>query len=189
MVVVARNWWAVMVRGFVGIAFGLFALFRPAAAFAALLAIFGVYAFTDGIFNVVVAVRDARGERGWWVLLLSGLAGMLAGVATFLAPALTALVVLYIIAGWAVVTGALEVAAAVRLRRHITGEWLMALNGALSLVFGVLIMVAPLAGALAVVWLIGAYALVSGLVLLALGLRLRRAVHGGPPEGALRRAA
>jgi hypothetical protein len=97
------------------------------------------------------ALGDARGERGWWTLLLSGVAGVLAGLAAFMAPALTAMVLLYVMAGWAVVTGALEIAAAIRLRREIQGEGLMALSGVLSVAFGVLVMVAPLAGALAVV--------------------------------------
>ncbi|HET7344156.1 MAG TPA: DUF308 domain-containing protein [Methylomirabilota bacterium] len=188
MVVVARNWWALVLRGLLGIAFGVFAVLLPAAAFAALVLVFGAYAFVDGVFNIVAALRDSRGERGWWALLLSGIAGMLTGIITLAAPALAAVVLLYVIAGWAIVTGGLQIAAAVRLRRHITGEWLMALNGALSIAFGVLVMLAPLLGALAVVLLIGAYAFVSGVLLLALGFRLRGAVRRAP-EREMRRAA
>ena len=188
MVVVARNWWALVLRGLLGIAFGVFAVRLPAAAFAALVLVFGAYAFVDGVFNIVAALRDSRGERGWWALLLSGIAGVLTGIITFAAPALAAVVLLYVIAGWAIVTGGLEIAAAVRLRRHITGEWLMALNGALSIALGVLVMLAPLLGALAVVLLIGAYAFVSGVLLLALGFRLRGAVRRAP-EREMRRAA
>ena len=189
MNVVARNWWAVLLRGLLGIAFGVFALVLPAAAFAVLVLSWGAYVLIDGIFNIVAALRDARGERGWWALLLSGVAGVLAGLAAFVVPALTALVLLYVIAGWAILTGALEITAAVRLRRQITGEWLMVLSGALSVAFGVLIMVAPLAGALAVVLLIGAYAFVSGVVLLALGLRLRAAAGRASPDRLYRKAA
>ena len=190
MSVVARNWWALLLRGLAGILFGAFAILMPAAAFAVLVLAFGVYALVDGIFNIAAALDDARGERGWWTLLLSGVAGVLAGLAAFLVPALTAMVLLYVIAGWAVLTGALEIAAAIRLRREMQGEGLMALSGALSVAFGVLIMVAPLAGALAVVLLIGIYALVSGVVLVALGIRLRRAMrHGRFTERATRRAA
>jgi uncharacterized membrane protein HdeD (DUF308 family) len=188
MIVVARNWWALALRGVVGVLFGVFTFVAPAAAIAVLLLAFGVYAFVDGLFNIVAALRDARGEGNWWALLLSGVAGVLAGIVVFVAPALTALVVLYVIAAWAVLTGVLEIAAAVRLRRHITGEWLMALNGALSVVFGVLVMIAPVLGALAVVLLIGAYAFVSGVMLIALGLRLRGAIRHSP-EGIVRRAA
>lgn len=189
MNVVARNWWVLVLRGVLGIAFGVFAILTPAAAVAALVLLFGAYALVDGLFNIVAALRDARGERGWWALLLSGVAGVLAGLAAFTAPALTALVLLYVIAGWAVLTGVLEITAAIRLRRTITGEWLMALSGGLSIAFGVLVMLAPLAGALAVVLLIGAYALVSGLVLVALGIRLRSVARQRPPERAVRRAA
>lgn len=189
MNVVARNWWAVFLRGLLGIAFGVFALALPAAAFAVLVLSWGAYVLVDGVFNIVAALRDARGERGWWALLLSGVAGVLAGLAAFVVPALTALVLLYVIAGWAILTGVLEITAAIRLRRQITGEWLMVLSGALSVAFGVLIMVAPLAGALAVVLLIGAYAFVSGVVLLALGLRLRAAAGHVTPDRLYRKAA
>ena len=116
------------------------------------------------------------------------MAGVVAGLIAFAAPAFTALVLLYVIAAWAVVTGALEIAAAIRLRRHISGEWLLALNGALSIVFGGLVLVAPVIGALAVVLLVGAYAFVSGLLLVALGFRLR-GVARQSPERVYRRAA
>jgi uncharacterized membrane protein HdeD (DUF308 family) len=189
MNVVARNWWALVLRGAVGVAFGLFAMAMPQAAFASLVLTFGAYALVDGVFNIVAALRDARGERGWWTLLLSGIAGVLTGLVAFAAPALTALVLLYVIAGWAILTGVLEITAAMRLRRQINGGWLMVLSGALSIAFGVLVMLAPVAGALAVVLLIGAYAFVSGLVLMALGIRLRRIARRLTLEGAYRKAA
>ena len=188
MVVVARNWWALALRGVLGMVFGVFTFVAPAAALAVLVLLFGAYALVDGAFNIVAALRDARGDRGWWALLLSGVAGVVAGLIAFAAPAFTALVLLYVIAAWAVVTGALEIAAAIRLRRHISGEWLLALNGALSIVFGGLVMVAPVIGALAVVLLVGAYAFVSGLLLVALGFRLR-GVARQSPERVYRRAA
>ena len=117
------------------------------------------------------------------------MAGVLAGLAAFAAPALTALVMLYVIAGWAIVTGVLEITAAARLRRQITGESLMMLSGGLSIAFGVLVMLAPRAGALAVVLLIGAYAFSSGVVLVALGVRLRRVARRRIPERIYRKAA
>ena len=188
MVVVARNWWALVLRGVLGMLFGEITFVAPAAALAALVLLFGAYALVDGVFNIVAALRDARGERGWWTLLLSGVAGVLAGLVAFAAPGFSALVLLYVIAVWAVVTGVLEIAAAIRLRRHITGEWLMALNGALSVAFGALVIIAPMVGALTVVLLIGAYAFVSGLLLIALGVRLRGAIRESP-ERTFRRAA
>jgi uncharacterized membrane protein HdeD (DUF308 family) len=187
--IVARNWWVLLLRGVLGMAFGLFAIAMPAAAFAVIVLAFGAYALVDGVFNIVAALRDARGEPRWWALLFSGVAGVLAGLAAFVVPGFTALVLLYVIAGWAILTGVLEIAAAIRLRRHLTGEWLMALSGALSIAFGALVLVAPLVGALAVVLLIGAYAFTSGVVLLALGVRLRRAANTRSPERVHRKAA
>jgi uncharacterized membrane protein HdeD (DUF308 family) len=186
---VARNWWALLLRGVLGIVLGLFAVAMPAAAFAVIVLAFGAYALVGGAFNIVAALRDARGEPRWWALLFSGVAGVLTGIAAFVVPAFTAVVLLYVIAGWAILTGVLEIATAIRLRRHLAGEWLLALSGALSVAFGALILVAPLAGALAVVLLIGAYALVSGVVLLALAVRLRRAASGRSPEHHYRKAA
>jgi uncharacterized membrane protein HdeD (DUF308 family) len=187
MVVLVRNWWALTLRGLLGIAFGAFIIARPAAALTALVLVFGAYAFIDGLLSVLAALRGGRPDRSWWALLLSGLAGMLAGLGAFLMPALTATVLLYVIALWAVVTGVLEVIAAARLRAQIPDEWLLGLSGVLSILFGVLIMIAPAAGALAVMLLIGAYNLVSGLVLLGLGFRLRAGSH--LPERMMRRAA
>lgn len=169
----ARNWWAVVLRGVAGIVFGIVALVMPVATIAALVLLFGAYALVDGIFNIVAAVTGRTGERPWWTLLLAGLVGIGAGLATFFLPGLTALTLLYVIAAWAVVIGVLEIVAAVRLRRVITNEWWLGLSGALAIVFGVLIMLAPGAGALAMVLWIGAFAVVYGLALVVLGLRLR----------------
>ena len=169
----ARNWWAVVLRGVAGIIFGIVALVLPAATIAALVRLFGANALVDGIFNIVAAVTGRTGERPWGTLLLAGLVGIGAGLATFFLPGLTALTLLYVIAAWAIVIGVLEIAAAVRLRRVITNEWWLGLGGALSIVFGVLIMLAPGAGALAMVLWIGAFAVVYGIALVVLGLRLR----------------
>jgi uncharacterized membrane protein HdeD (DUF308 family) len=188
MLILAKNWWALALRGLLGIALGIFLFARPGAALVALVYVFGVYALLDGVFSVVAALRGARGDRSWWTLLLGGLAGILVGIGAFALPALAALVLLYVIAFWAVVTGVLEVAAAVRLREQIDNEWLLGLSGVLTVLFGVLIMIAPAAGALAVVLLIGAYTFLSGLVLLALGFRLRAEARR-PPRHAMRRAA
>ena len=187
MMILAKNWWALALRGLLGITLGVFTFAMPAAMFASLVLVFGTYALVDGAFSVIAALRGARGDRSWWALLVGGIAGILTGLGAFVLPALTALVLLYVIALWAVVTGALEIAAAVRLREQISREWLLGLSGGLSIVFGGLIMIAPAAGAMAVVLLIGAYALASGLVLMALGFRLR-AAGNRPPAHTVRRA-
>jgi uncharacterized membrane protein HdeD (DUF308 family) len=168
----SRNWWAVMLRGLAGILFGLITFFAPAVSLAALVLLFGAYAFADGVLSIVAAVRR-RGADRWGLLLLEGIVGIAAGVLTLLWPGITALALLYVIAAWALVTGAFEIAAAIRLRRVITGEWLLALSGIFSIALGVLLVLFPGAGALAVVIWIGAYAFVFGVLLFALGLRLR----------------
>jgi uncharacterized membrane protein HdeD (DUF308 family) len=168
----SRNWWAVMLRGLAGILFGLITFFAPAVSLAALVLLFGAYAFADGVLSIVSAVRR-RGADRWGLLLLEGIVGIAAGVLTLLWPGITALALLYVIAAWALVTGAFEIAAAIRLRKVITGEWLLALSGIFSIALGVLLVLFPGAGALAVVIWIGAYAFVFGALLFALGLRLR----------------
>lgn len=179
----ARNWWAVALRGAAGILFGLITFFAPGISLAALVLLFGAYAFVDGIFAIVSAVRHRTTDR-WWLLLLTGLAGVAVGVMTLIWPGITALSLLYLIAAWALVTGVLQIAAAIRLRKVITGEWLLALGGIASIVFGVLLALFPGAGALAVVIWIGAYAFVFGVVLVALGFRLRGWARAGAPRAA-----
>ncbi len=179
MNVLARNWWTLALRGLLAILFGLAAFAWPGITLAVLVLLFGAYALVDGVFAIVAAVRTAERRGHWWVLLLEGLAGITAGILTFLWPGITAFVLLYLIAAWAIVTGVLEIIAAVRLRREIEGEWLLALSGVASVVFGLLLAVFPGAGALAVVWIIGAYALVFGLLLVALGFRLRGRLRSG----------
>ena len=169
----SRNWWLVVLRGVLGIAFGVITFVAPAISLAALVLLFGAYAFADGVLAIASAVRRRTTTDRWWILLLEGLVGIGAGLVTLFLPGITALVLLYIIAGWAVATGILELVAAVRLRKEIKHEWLLALSGIASVAFGVLIALFPGAGALALVIWIGAYAFVFGALLVALGVRLR----------------
>jgi uncharacterized membrane protein HdeD (DUF308 family) len=167
-----RNWWAVALRGLAGILFGIITFVAPGISLAALVLLFGAYAFADGVLSIVSAVRR-RGADRWWLLLLQGIVGIGAGVVTLLWPGITALALLFVIAAWALVGGALQVAAAIRLRKVITGEWLLALGGVLSIALGVLLVLFPGPGALALVIWIGAYAFVFGILLLVLGFKLR----------------
>jgi uncharacterized membrane protein HdeD (DUF308 family) len=153
--------------------FGLVTFFAPGISLAALVLVFGAYAFADGVLAIISAIRRERPGDRWWLLLLEGIAGIGAGIVTLLWPGITALVLLYVIAAWALVTGVLEIAAAIRLRKAIKGEWLLILSGILSVALGVLLVLFPGPGALALVIWIGAYAFVFGALLLALGLRLR----------------
>ena len=188
MIVLARNWGAIAVRGVAAILFGLLTLVVPGLTLTALVLLFGAYALVDGIFSVVTAVRRRPGDPPWWALLLEGVVGIAAGLVAFLLPGLTAVTLVYVIAAWAIVTVVLELVAAFRLRRRLTGEWRLALSGALSIVFGVLVMLAPGAGALAMTLWIGAYAIVFGALLLALAFRLRR-LHAELGDVPLARAA
>jgi uncharacterized membrane protein HdeD (DUF308 family) len=172
-VVIARNWWSLVIRGLVGILFGILTFAWPGITFAALVIVFGAYALLDGVFSLVGAVKAVQTHERWAALVFLGVTGIGAGVVTVLWPAITAFVLVCLIAAWAIVTGVLEIAVAVRLRRYIEGEWLLALAGIASLVFGILIMIAPPAGALVIAVWVGAYALVSGVMLVTLGIKLR----------------
>jgi uncharacterized membrane protein HdeD (DUF308 family) len=169
----SHNWWVVVLRGLAGMTFGLVTFFAPGISLAALVLVFGAYAFADGVLAIISAIRRERPGERWWLLLLEGIAGIAAGVVTLLWPGITALVLLYVIAAWALVTGVLEIAVAIRLRKAIKGEWLLILSGILSVALGVMLVLWPGPGALALVLWIGAYAFVFGSLLLALGLRLR----------------
>jgi len=170
--VLTRNWWALALRGIFAILLGLAAFVLPGVTLAVLVALFGAYAVVDGVLAMIAGVRAAERHERWWSPVLKGLAGIIAGVLAFIWPALTVLALLYLIAGWAIVTGVLEIVAAVHLHRA-HGEWLLILNGVLSILFGLFVIVWPGAGVLTLVWMIGVYAIVFGTVLLVLAFRLR----------------
>jgi len=171
--ILARNWWVLLLRGLVAIAFGVLAWFQPGITLAALVLLFGFYTLADGILGVWIAITGRKEHERWWVLLLWGLVGIAVGILTFLAPGVTTLALLFYIAVWAIATGVLEIVAAIRLRKEIAGEWLLILGGLASVVFGAVLMVQPGAGALALIWLIATYAVVFGILLVLLAFKLR----------------
>jgi uncharacterized membrane protein HdeD (DUF308 family) len=174
MMVLARNWGAVAVRGVAAIIFGVLTFVVAALTLTALVLLFGAFAIVDGVLGTVAALRRRAGSRTWWALLLEGIVGIAAGLVTFLFPGLTAVTFVYVIAAWAIVTGVLEIVAGGHLRRQLTVEAWLVLSGVVSIIFGGLLMIAPAAGALALVLWVGAYAIVFGALLLALAFRLRR---------------
>ena len=169
----ARNWWAVLLRGIVGILFGIVTFFAPGISFGALVLVFGAYAFADGVLTIISALRARAENERWWVLVLEGLADIGVGVITVLWPGITALVLIYVIAAWALITGGLEIAAAIRLRKVITHEWWLVLAGIASIAFGVLLALFPAIGALTLTLWVGAYAFVFGILMVGLAFRLR----------------
>ncbi len=178
MFVLVGNWWTFVLRGIAAILFGLLTILMPGIALLTLVLLWGAYAVVEGVINVVAAFRrTAADQQPWWALLIEGVVSIAAGAIAFLWPGLTALALLYIIAAWALVTGVLEIVAAIRLRKQIQGEWMLAVAGALSIAFGLLLFLFPGAGALTVVLWIGAYAVVFGIMLIALGMRLRKWVR------------
>jgi uncharacterized membrane protein HdeD (DUF308 family) len=177
LVVYTSSWWALVLRGLAAIAFGVLAFVWPQITLTALVFLWGAYALVDGAFAIAAGVKSHGENKRWWVLLLEGILGVAAGLVAFLVPGITALALLILIAAWAMVTGAFEIAAAIQLRKHIKGEWLLALAGIASVLFALALLFNPAAGALALVWLIGAYSIVFGVLLIVLGVRLHSLVR------------
>lgn len=174
----AGNWWAVALRGVVAILFAVAAFVLPFTTLASLVLVLALYLVVDGALAVVSGVRAAAHHRPWGLPILEGVVTLLAGVAAFLLPGLTLLVLVTLLGVWAVISGVLMLAAALRLHGS-HGRWLLALSGLVSIVWGVLLYASPVTGALVLGWWLGAYALAFGVVLLALAARLRG--RHGPP--------
>jgi uncharacterized membrane protein HdeD (DUF308 family) len=179
LALLAANWWLLLIRGMLAITFGILAILLPGLTLAAMVLIFGAFVFADGIVGLIVAIKG-RGRPGSGGLLFKALLSIAAGVVTFFYPGLTAIALLAIIAAWAMLVGAMEIATAFTLRKELSGEWALYLAGSLSILFGVLMMINPAAGALAVAWLIGVYAMIFGVTLVVLAMRLRQLSHEIP---------
>lgn len=181
----SRSWWILALRGAIAILFGVLALFWPGLTLLGLVALFAAYALIGGAISVVGAARNRKKDDDWWWPFLLGLVSIGAGVIAVVHPGLTVLVLVLLIGANALITGVLDIVAAIRLRRTMRNEWLLALSGVASVLFGILVFLFPQAGALAVIWLISLYALITGALLLALGFRMRSV--GARTEGTERR--
>jgi len=168
-----RNWWILALRGLAAVLFGILAFFWPGITLLSLIYLFGAYALVNGILAFVVASRSPKGYPRFGSLIFEGILSIAAGVIAFFVPGITALALLVLIAAWAIITGIFEIVAAVRLRKVIANEWLLVLAGLASIGFGVLLLIWPGAGALAMTLWIGAFAFVFGILLIALAFRMR----------------
>lgn len=169
---IGRNWWLIVLRGVCAILFGVLAFTWPGMTIGALVLLFGGYALVNGILAFVAAFSHSTGTP-WWILALEGLVSIAAASVTFLYPGITAVALLVLIAMWAIVTGVFEIGAAIQLRKEIEGEFWLGLAGLASVLFGAVLLARPGIGALAVVWMIGGYSIVFGVMLIALGFGIK----------------
>jgi uncharacterized membrane protein HdeD (DUF308 family) len=178
----AENWWAIVLRGVCTIIFGLIALFMPGVTLLGLVLLFAAYMLVDGILAIVAGVRAARHHERWGWLIVEGIVDLIAGAIAVIWPLVTILAFVWLLGAWAIVSGALLFGASFRL--HIPhGRWLMALGGAISVIWGILLMIWPVVGALVMTWWMAAYALFFGVALLILGFQLRGRRGATVPPG------
>ncbi len=175
-ILLVRNWWLVALRGLLSVLLGLCAFVWPGVALAVLVVLFGVFTLIHGFFVVWLAVGERGQSQRWWLLLIEGLVSIAAGVITFAWPAITVLVLLYLVAIWACLIGLLEIITALWRWRTLKHEWLLLLVGAISLVLSLILLFRPTAGTLALLWLFGAYAIISGMLLLVFAFQLRNLI-------------
>jgi len=182
-----RNWSWIALRGVAAVLFGIIAFIWPGITLTALVIIWGAYALADGVLALVAAFKVRDRGKPMWTLVVVGILGIGAGIVTFLWPGMTALLLLMFIAAWALFMGIFQIAAAIRLRKEIEHEWLLGLSGVLSVIFGAVMMARPVEGLFAVVWVIAAYSIVFGILLIVLAFRLKnRAATGGLAPAAQR---
>lgn len=169
----ARYWWLILLRGIAAIIFGVLAFIWPGITLVTLVLFWGAFVLIDGVLALAHAIMGGNMGSRWWLALI-GVLGVIVGLLTFLMPGVTALVLLVFIATWAIVLGVFQIIGAIRLRKEIDNEWTLILGGALSVLFGVVMLIAPGAGAVALIWVIGAYAIVFGVLLVMAAFKLKK---------------
>jgi uncharacterized membrane protein HdeD (DUF308 family) len=170
---ITKNWWTFTLRGIVAILFGIMALAWPGLTLTLLIIMFATYAIIDGVFAIAAAISGAAPHGQWWVLVLWGVLGIAAGVVAFFYPGATAIVLLYVIAFWAIVRGVMEIVAAIQMRKVINNEWLLIIAGICSVIFGGILLARPGVGAIALLWFIGLASIIVGILLISLSVRLK----------------
>jgi uncharacterized membrane protein HdeD (DUF308 family) len=168
----ADNWWLILLRGIAAIVFGVLAFLWPGVTLVTLVILFAAYALVDGVFSLAAALRGGSMAPRWWLVLV-GVAGVAAGLYAVAWPGAAALILILLIGWWSIVKGIFEIVGAISLRREIDNEWMLVFAGALSVAFGLIVVIFPGAGALGLIWMIGAYSIVFGVVLLGLAFKLR----------------
>jgi uncharacterized membrane protein HdeD (DUF308 family) len=170
----AKCWWVLLLRGIAAIVFGVLAFIWPGLTLVTLVLLYGAFALVDGVLALVAAFTGgAKPVPTWWLILI-GIAGIAAGVITFLWPGITAVLLVLFIGAWALVHGVLEIIAAIQLRKEIDNEWTLILGGVVSVLFGLVVLIAPGAGALGLIWAIAAYSIVFGILFIGLAFRMRK---------------
>jgi len=169
----AKNWWLLLLRGIAAVLFGVLALGWPGLTLLTLILLYGTFALVDGVVAIIAAVTGGAPAARWWLAIV-GLLGIGVGALTFIWPGMTALILLFFIGGWALATGVFQIVGAIRLRKEIENEWLLILSGVISVLFGLGVLLYPGAGALALIWVIGAYAIIAGVLYIALAFRLKK---------------
>jgi uncharacterized membrane protein HdeD (DUF308 family) len=173
----ARRWWLLSLRGVAAIVFGILAFIWPGLTLVTLVLLYGAFALVDGVIALAAAFSGVGKPVPTWWLVVVGLLGIGAGIVTFLWPGMTAILLVMFIGAWAVLHGFFEIIGAIRLRKEIDNEWMLILSGLLSVLFGAFVLIAPGAGALALIWAIGAYTIMFGILFIAFSLRLRGHQH------------
>lgn len=170
-----HNWWSFTLRGLFAIIFGVLALVWPGATINALVILFGSYMLVDGVFAFVAGLATSGYNSRWWSVVLEGLVGIIVGLLTFFWPGATAAAIVFLIAGWAIITGILEIVSAIQIRHEIPNEWAMIISGLISVAMGVLLFVFPTDGAVSLISVVGIFSIIFGVALMVLSLRMRRA--------------
>jgi uncharacterized membrane protein HdeD (DUF308 family) len=182
----ARNWSLILLRGICAILFGIMAFAWPGATLMVLVTLYGVYAAIDGGLAIAAAFRGGTVMPRWWLVLV-GIISLGAAIAAFAYPGMTAMLLVMFIGAWGVARGVFEIIGAIQIRKEIEGEWILILHGVVSIIFGLLLLLRPGEGALALIWLIASYAIFVGLLLVMLAFKLKK--HAPKAEAAPARAA